>query len=79
MTLVKVGRQTLFRIIVTSIGTTAMWFASRKQIGLKFEYNQDKWDFVAREQRRGAVGEKITKRLGFSCLTDPTRFLLKAR
>ena len=45
MTLAKMVRQTLFRTIETCVGTTAMGFYSKREIGLSSEYSMSKWMF----------------------------------
>lgn len=53
MALVKMGRQTVSRIIVRSVGTATVRFAQRKPVGLQGEHSQGRWGFAARGQARG--------------------------
>lgn len=46
MTLLKMVRPTLFRTLVTGVGTTAMVVAGES--GLNSECSVDKWEFIAR-------------------------------
>lgn len=46
-------RQTIFRTIVVDVGTAAMGFFRRRDIGLNSKYDKEKWEFIAME--RGGV------------------------
>lgn len=61
MTLLKMVRQTLFRTIALSVGTTSMGFHScGEREGSTANTAWGKWEFIAKEQ--GSNGQKTTNR-----------------
>lgn len=75
MTLVKAAKQTLFSVIVVGRTQPQCSLQQKREIGVNAEYNQEKWEFIAREQSRGVGGQKFPKRLGWFLLRWPNRIL----
>lgn len=58
LTLVKIGRKALFRIILMGVKTNT----TGERDGLNSEYRKNRWRFIANEKSEGVSGWKITKK-----------------